>query len=123
MRTSRITACCRLVLIALLLPACSLFEDDDGDVSATAVPPDLIVTNHTGETVWTFVVGARMATVINWAPDVKREGLAPGASERLGYDDLFRMEDDQKMIVYWWRAVQEDGERVPGAIHSFVVEL
>lgn len=127
MNALQITACCTAVLVALLLPACSLFEGDatfGGDgVTATATGTHLVITNNTDAEVWTFVVGRNLDARILWQPGVEGKGLAPGARKRIRYDDISRSEDEEEVIVSWWHAVEEEGERVPGEIRSFVAEL
>jgi hypothetical protein len=107
----------------LLLSACSLVGHDEGTVSATASPPELTIQNQTDEPIYTFTVGRQRAALINWAPSVGGEGIAAGGEKHLQYEDLLRSEGGEEAIVYWWTAVRDDGERVPGEIQSIVVEL
>ena len=112
-----------ILLLCLFLPACSLLGTDDGTVSATASPPELTIQNQTDETIYSFTVGRQMAALINWAPSVGGEGIAAGGEKHIQYEKILRSERGEEAIVYWWNAVQDDGERVPGEIQSIVVEL
>jgi hypothetical protein len=112
-----------ILVLFLFLSACSLVGNDEGTVSATASPPELTIQNQTDESIYTFTVGRQRAALINWAPSVGGEGIAAGGEKHIQYEDIPRSEGGEEAIVYWWTAVRDDGERVPGEIQSIVVEL
>lgn len=114
---------CLCVACVVTLAACSLVGSDDGTVTAQATPSALKVVNQTKDTVHTFVVGRETAAAINWAAGVGGDGLPPGEQRRIPYTDIDRRPDEGDVIVYWWKSVESDGERVPGPIQNLVVEL
>ncbi len=125
-------ALCMLALVlcgVFVCSGCSLFGDEAstfGDaerVTATLAEDELVVTNHTREPIWTFVIGRASAALIYWVPHLEGEGLAPGASERIKLSDIDKSKSEDEVLVYWWQAIVEDGERVPGEVHSLRVEL
>lgn len=83
----------------------------------------LVITNQTNARIWTFAVGQQALITMLRAPQLEGEGIAPGASEQAPIADIPKGPDEQEVIVYWWSAVTENGERVPGETRSITVAL
>jgi hypothetical protein len=58
-----------------------------------------------------------------WAPSLDGESIAPGGTKQVEVDAIPKGAEEQQVVVYWWHAVTEDGERVPGDAQSITVEL
>jgi hypothetical protein len=120
-----------LALAGLLLiggAGCSMIHDDTSASSAdrvtvTASTDSLVITNRTEAPIWTFVAGQQALTTMLWAPRLDGAGIAPGESERLALADIPKGPDEQEVIVYWWHAVEENEEQVPGDTQSIAVAL
>ena len=61
---------------------------------------------------------------ILWAPVISRENeIQQGRSVEIGFNDIYKGEDEDELIVYWWRARWEKGELRAGEIRSFKLML
>jgi hypothetical protein len=98
-----------------------------GTVVATARAPRIAITNGTGAPVFTFTVGARAATLINWAPCVDAvpcAPVAPGATTETAYPAASQGTAEQAAVVYWWHAVRgNDGVLRPDSVRAIPVGL
>ncbi len=114
-----------LLLLIGALPGCEMLGPDEGEVSARVFGDALFVTNKTEARIYYFIVGREAATVIRWAPRLDEErSVARGKTAWLDReDDVIGSEDEQEAFVNWWHAVERDGERVPGEVHTFVIRL
>jgi hypothetical protein len=92
-------------------------------VTVTVSTDTLVITNRTDAPIWTFVAGQQALITMLWAPRLDGEGIAPGESEQVAIADIAKGPDEQEVIVYWWPAVRENGERVPGDPRSITVAL
>lgn len=113
------------LLILLILPACSLFDSRGGSVTAEAYSGAVIISNDTSQRLFYFVVGRRVAALINWTPHLDPAESVPARGERaIDISEIMKWEDgEEEAIVYWWRAVPGDTSKVPGTINSIIVEL
>ena len=114
-----------LLLLIGALPGCEMLGPDEGEVSARSIGDGLFITNSTQARVYYFIVGRETATLIDWGPhlDVERS-VTPGKTAWLDReDDVMGSEDEKEAFVHWWHAVERDGERVPGEVHTFVIRL
>ena len=113
------------LLLIGVLPGCEVISPDDGDVSARVFGEALFVTNGTEARIYYFIVGRKAAEVIRWAPQLDEDrSIARGRMTRLDrVDDVVGSEDEEEAYVHWWHAVEHDGEREPGEIHTFVIGL
>lgn len=116
------------LLVIVGVSACSLVPGDastrDTDpVTVAKTADDLVIRNHSEATIWTFVAGRQALTTMLWAPSVDGEGIAPGEADSVAIADIPKGPAEQEVVVHWWHAVVQEGERVPGAVQSIVVAL
>jgi len=64
-----------------------------------------------------------MLATISWALSLNEERIAPGDSRQIAKVDAATAPDEKEIVVFWWRAVHENGERVPGEIQSIAVSF
>jgi hypothetical protein len=64
-----------------------------------------------------------MLATILWVPTVYEGGTALGDSRQIEKADIAQAPDEKEGVVSWWRAVHENGERVPGETQSITVSL
>ncbi len=113
-----------ITLLAGSLAACEVLGPDQGAVSARSIGAALFLTNKTEARIYYFVVGRETAALINWAPHLGLEkSVGRSATGRIAHEAIFRSETEQEVIVYWWHADGEQGQRQPGPIQSFVIGL
>ena len=120
----------QVACLALALVACTsspTAPPPGGTVIATARASRIAITNGTGAPVFTFTVGARAATLINWAPCVDAAQcppVAPSATTETAYPAAFQGTAEQAAIVYWWHAVRgSDGALRPDSVRAVQVGL
>jgi hypothetical protein len=92
-------------------------------VSAYVQSDELVVENFTTERIWTFAIGQKAGATVLWAPNLAGEGIEPGRRKGLALDEILMAPDEQEVLVYYWGAVVEDGEVVPGPVRSLRVPL
>lgn len=92
-------------------------------VTVTTTDDALVVANRTNEPIWTFVAGQQALTTMLWAPTIDGDGIPPEGTKSIPISEIPKGPDEQEVIVYWWHAMTQDGERVPGEIQSIVVDL
>lgn len=116
-----------LVVFILIgpLPACEVLGGDDDTVVARSIGSSLVVTNKTSARIYYFVVGRATAALINWAPHLDPENsVAHGTAALVRHEHIFRSDDETEAIVFWWHAVERDGQSpAPGEIQAVVVRL
>lgn len=116
------------LLIIVGVSACSLVPGDtstrDTDpVTVAKTADDLVIRNHSEALIWTFVAGRQALNTILWAPSVDGEGIAPGEADSVAIADIPKDPAEQEVVVHWWHAVVQEGERAPGEVQSIVVAL
>ncbi len=113
------------LLLLCIMPACSFFDSRGSDVSAHSGSEEVILSNETSERVYYFVVGRRIAALINWIQHLDPAmSVAPGGEQRIGYDEIMQVEGgEEEAIVYWWYAEQQGEEAKPGKLHLIIVDL
>ena len=109
-----------------LLIGCSVFGDDEpsdtGPVRAERVGNAIVIQNRGRDTVWTFEVGQRVLARILWRPSLTEEGLPPGNTRTTALDSI-PMDDEERVVVFWWEARGTAGQREPGEVSSLDVAL
>lgn len=96
--------------------------DADDQVTVTHAADTAVITNHTAAPIWTFIAGRQVLTTMFWTPQLDDEPIAPGDSMRISFADIPQQGSEREIMVYWWHAVERDGERVPGDPRSIVIE-
>jgi hypothetical protein len=113
-----------LLLTAISLAGCALFDSDSNAVTARSDGLRVTIKNETGDRIYYFLVGSELATLIDWIPHLDdSQSVAAGRSRPIDHDDIMMEEDETQAIFYWWKAAIRDGERVPGAIVSNIIDL
>ena len=113
-----------LLLLISMLPACDGQGPDEATVSARSLGDALFVTNTTQTRVYYFIVGRKASTLIRWAPQLNEDhSIAQGTTIRLTQEDIVGSKDEKEIFVHWWQAVEHEGQRRPGPIQSFIVQL
>lgn len=114
-------------LCGLLLVGCSGFGDDESSspepVRAEQMGERIAIQNRGRDTVWTFVAGRRILARLFWRPSLKQEGLAPGSTRTVALEAIPMDEEEEQLVVFWWHARTEGGQREPGDISSLDVML
>ncbi|MEM8487659.1 MAG: hypothetical protein AAF564_19060 [Bacteroidota bacterium] len=116
-----------LAVTALLmcLVACDATEAlEAGTVTATISAEGVELNNGLARSVHVFPVGANTAAVINWAPNITNENAIAGRSSRTyALEDLYSIEGEEVLIVYWWYAVHRNGKLGPSDVQSFELSI
>ncbi len=106
------------------LPACAILDPNDGEVYARSIGPMFMLTNKTDARIYYFAVGRETAARINWAAHFNREAsVARGETMPIPHDAVHRDEGEKEAVIYWWYAVESDGERVPSDVGSIVISF
>ena len=112
------------LLLLSALSGCAVLEPTQGHIIASSSGTTLFVANRTDARIYHFIVGRETAALINWAPSLNPENSVDrGKTARIRHDDIFRSETEHEVIVYWWHAVERDGQQQPGEIQSVVARL
>lgn len=106
-----------LLFIALLvLPACSLFDDDEGEVAVAAHTAQLVISNRTPDVVYYAVFPNYCLSLLDWLPcsDPSRcvNKIQPGRWAVVKYDEFMPERKDDEAVVYWWYSVKKLGDGV-----------
>ena len=117
-----------LVILSLLtvifLAGCALFESESNTVTARSNGLRVTIKNETGDRIYYFLVGSKLATLIDWIPHLDdSQSVAAGRSRTIDHDDIMMEENETQAVFWWWKAEIRDGERVPGAIVSNIIDL
>lgn len=115
------------LLCGLLLVGCSVFGDDGSSnsepVRAERVGERIAIQNRGRDTVWTFEAGRRILARLDWRQSLKQEGLAPGSTRTVALDAIPMDDAEEQVVVFWWEARVQGGQREPGHVSSLDVEL
>lgn len=118
-----------VVLGAILMTSCSFLDDNDRalkseGVTATVINDEVLtIVNKRDARIWIFPVNRDATVAINWIPWVGPGGIAPGQRQTVPFDEIAGGAPAASIEVFWWEAVFESGEQVPGSIQSFTVAL
>jgi hypothetical protein len=127
--SSLFAACGEVLLGLLLLAGCSLEGASSTTVRPRPIQAELrdgervVVENLGPDTVWTAQFGARILARISWRPTVSPPGLAPGDTAQVPLQKIPMEENEERLLVYWWEAVQNDGTRQPSTVLNTDLEL
>lgn len=95
-------------LIALLF-ACSVFENEQGELTGEFIGSDLEINNGHFESVYVFPVDEDVAAVIDWIPlSTEENEIKAGSARRIAKSDIMGFKEDGKVIVYYWFEPQEE---------------
>ena len=113
---------------ALLLTSCSLFGESETveseGVWARTEGASLVVENQRMEPVWIRVYGASTLINVLLAPNtLDGEPIRPGEQRVVSFEDLRLSENEEAVTIFWWEAVEVEGEREAGPWTAFQVEL
>ena len=93
-----------LVVLVLLLPACSLFETTDETVRASLVGDAVLIVNDTDERRYYFVIGTESEKLTDWAPHAAIEhSVAPGETRLVPEHHIVASDDEPTLNVHTWR--------------------
>lgn len=107
------------------LAACDAIETTDAGQLTGAITEDgVVLVNGLSHSVHVFPVGANTAAVINWAPNISSENAIAGRSSRTySLEQLYSLEGEEVLIVYWWYATHRDGKLGTSEIQFFELEI
>lgn len=115
-----------ILFSGFLLVGCSVFGDDEPPntepVRAERVGDAIVIQNRGRDTVWTFEAGQRVLARILWRPSLAEDGVPPGSTRTTALDSI-PMDDEERVVVFWWEARGTAGQREPGEVSSLDVVL
>ena len=66
---------------------------------------------------------ASVARILLAPPSIEREGVPPGEEKVIPLQEIPQDDNEDEVIVSWWKAVTTDGERRASEVRSLAVEL
>lgn len=109
----------------LTLFSCDNVDLSAGDLEISVTDNSLILENNSNESLYYFAVDRNALALISWAPMIDEEfEIKSGDSVELLFDDITGSSDDTaEIVVHYWGAVKENGEKVAGEIFQQVVTI
>jgi len=100
------------------------WEAKSDNVRASINQGQLHIDNQRQDTTWTRQFGRRIrARILLAPPSIEREGVPPGEEKVIPLQEIPQDDNEEEVIVSWWEAVTEDGERRASEVRSLAVEL
>lgn len=84
-----------------------------------------VLQNDTNDRIYFFLLGRRAAALTDWVPTLdSSESLGKGETRLFPYEEIDLHRDGEEVVlVFWWTAVEDHGERRPGKVQEIVVAL
>ncbi len=113
-----------LCVILILAFACDNSGVGNNGVHAEVTESAILLSNHTGRTVYYFAVGRNASALIDWVPIVSDENaILHDETLEIERSDVDPDRVETEVLVYWWHAVVIDNKPAPGEVSNFVVPL
>lgn len=113
-----------LLLVGFLAAATCTSEPRVDEVKAEVVGETLVIENGTDEDIYFFAVGATIAPLILWAPLVEEENkVAKESSRSVAFQDISMDDNESEILLYWWNAIDANGELTNGNIQTMRVKI
>ncbi len=105
-------------------------KDDDisiDDIEISVSENELTIKSHQKDhKIYYFLVSENTTVVIDWAPSIDDQSpaISPGEEFTIQYEAIpgYEVGEDQ-VLFYYWRAVKEKGNLVPGPVHTITIDL
>ncbi|MGH1365174.1 MAG: hypothetical protein ACRBF0_16560 [Calditrichia bacterium] len=112
------------MVILLSFSSCNLFDFSKDSVDARMIFGKLAIENNISEPVYYFAVGEQTLRLVYVAPRISDENkVRPGSKKLLSLEELHVGKDENKILVFWWRAIEEAGELVAGDVQKLSVNI
>lgn len=119
--TTRIFIVCTFLL---LIAGCEILGQKDQKVFGLAKSSSIELTNGTDASIYYFVVGKKSANTTDWVQGIGPEmEIKHGQSLTIPYDTIFMKEGEERVVVYWWHALESDGNLCTSERNQFVLKI
>jgi hypothetical protein len=114
-----------VMLLLMCLHGCSWPVSNDDTVSAHATNQGIVLKNNTNDRIYFILFGRRAETLINWIPTLtSRQSLGEGEIHLFPFTEIILHRDgEEAVLVFWWTAEEEQGQRRPGKVQRITVML
>ncbi|MCR9253100.1 MAG: hypothetical protein NXI20_21990 [bacterium] len=118
---------CSIILFSVL--ALTFGCDDDefmaGDLTIETKKSSVVLRNGASESIYFIILERNAVAYVDWIPTINEENaIESGESEKIEYDDILGYDEDaEELMIYYWKAIEEGGELVPGPIDNVTVPL
>ena len=114
---------CFLLLLFLFVSCSSPTDPLENALSFESINSKLVVTNHSSETLYLFVVQRGTAASINWSPQFSDPKVLKYDSIIINFSDIYygdkTVKSGDEVIVYYW----DDSNKSKPNFHNKVIVL
>lgn len=103
-------------------------DDDEfmaGDLTIETKKSSVVLRNGSGESIYFIILERNAVAYVDWIPTINVENaIESGESVKIEYDDILGYDEDaEELMIYYWKAIEEGGELIPGPIDNVIVPL